>query len=315
MRVARNDIDAVVRPASRPPGGREAAFKDGSVYLEKYIEQPRHVEVQILARPARQRRPPVGARLLAAAPAPEAGRGVARAEPAGQGPRGDLRRGRAAGQGGRLLQRRHLRVPASTRTTTSTSSRSTPASRSSTRSRNWSPASTWSASRSASRPARRLRFKQEDIVHRGCAIECRINAEDPADDFRPSPGTDHALAACRAARACGSTRTSCRATACRRTTTRWSPSCSSTSRRGPRRSPPCGGALREFVVEGIKTTIPLHREIFTLRVHRGPGGHHVHRDAKKPLDIRTSLPGGFHKKPKKGRFPLAYCDFRPYSPE
>src|SRR5262249_21299354 len=23
----------------------------------------------------------------------------------------------------------------------------------------------------------------------GCAIECRVNAEDPANDFRPSPGT------------------------------------------------------------------------------------------------------------------------------
>jgi len=33
-----------------------------------------------------------------------------------------------------------------------------------------------------------LRFRQGDITMRGAALECRINAEDPEQDFRPNPG-------------------------------------------------------------------------------------------------------------------------------
>ena len=36
---------------------------------------------------------------------------------------------------------------------------------------------------------RGLSHEQKDVRWDGCSIECRINAEDPANDFRPAPGT------------------------------------------------------------------------------------------------------------------------------
>src|SRR5690606_29237556 len=48
MRVASNDL-ALKSAIQQAQAEAQAAFGDGSIYLEKYIEHPRHVEVQVLA--------------------------------------------------------------------------------------------------------------------------------------------------------------------------------------------------------------------------------------------------------------------------
>ena len=62
-------------------GRREAAFGDPTVFLERAVIDPRHIEVQILADAAGNVDAPLRARLLAAAPPPEGHRDRPGAEP------------------------------------------------------------------------------------------------------------------------------------------------------------------------------------------------------------------------------------------
>ncbi len=106
-----------------------------------------------------------------------------------------------------------------------------------------------------------LPFRQDDIVARGHAMECRINSEDPENDFRPSPGRITGL------RIPGGPGV------------RWDshvqvgysvpPNYDSLLGKlivhAPTRLEAMARmrrALDELVLEGVKTTIPLHRKAF-----------------------------------------------------
>ncbi len=104
------------------------------------------------------------------------------------------------------------------------------------------------------------RLPRKKIVQRGHAMECRINAEDPAHDFRPSPGkiTDfhmpggfgvrvdtHAYAGYSVPPYYDSLTAKLIVYA--------------QTREGAINK--MAGALEEFVIEGIRTTIPFHRQV------------------------------------------------------
>lgn len=260
MRIARNDISfRSGLQAARQEA--EKAFKDGSVYLEKYIEQPRHVEVQFLGDRhgnvvhlyerdcSLQRR---HQKLVEESPAPQLPTEVREAMC-----QAVIRLAKAANYNNAGTceflvdkQNRFYFIEVNARIQVE------------------HPVTEMVTGMDLVREQIRiaagepLGYGQEDIQQRGCAIECRINAEDPAADFRPSPGTvtrwqvpggpgvrvdSHVVTGYRVPPNYDSlvaklivyqpTRAKAIATMLR--------------------------ALAEFVVEGIKTTIPLHREIFS----------------------------------------------------
>jgi hypothetical protein len=109
MRIAWNEKDEVRRRASTRQAEAKSSFGDDRVFIEKFIEHPRHIEIQVLGDKhgnvvylgerecSIQRR---NQKVIEEAPSPLSTRDA----------QGDGRAGGRAGQGGRIRFRRHGRV-------------------------------------------------------------------------------------------------------------------------------------------------------------------------------------------------------------
>ncbi len=260
MRVARNDI-SLQTGLKQARSEAEAAFKDGSVYLEKYVEQPRHVEVQFIGDSqgnvlhlwerdcSLQRR---HQKLVEESPAPNLPAPV-REEMC----KSAVRLAKAAGYHNAgtcefLVDKQNrfyfIEVNARIQVEHPVTELVTGIDLVKEQIRV-----------AAGEP---LGYTQKQVVHRGVAIECRINAEDPAHGFSPSPGlvtrwqTPGGIGVRLDTHVTQGYRVPPNYDSLIAKLLVWQPTRAealATMRR----------ALREFVVEGIKTTIPLHRDIFS----------------------------------------------------
>jgi acetyl-CoA carboxylase biotin carboxylase subunit len=119
----------------------------------------------------------------------------------------------------------------------------------------------------------RLRLKQEDIVLRGHAIECRINAEDPKT-FMPSPGPVNQWHAPGGP----GIRVDSHIYSGYQVPPYYDSMIGKLIAHGPHRKSAIARmqtALTEIVVEGIRTNIPLHQEIFSHSAFKS-GGTDIH---------------------------------------
>jgi acetyl-CoA carboxylase biotin carboxylase subunit len=106
-----------------------------------------------------------------------------------------------------------------------------------------------------------LSIHQEEIVTRGHAIECRINSEDPDNDFRPSPGR---IAAVRVPGGPG-VRWDSHVQAGYTVPPNYDSLLGKLIVHAPSRTEAFARmrrALEELVIDGVRTTLPLHRRIF-----------------------------------------------------
>ena len=183
----------------------EKFFSDPTVYLERYLHDPRHVEVQVLADRhgnvihlgerdcSIQRR---HQKVIEESPAPEWVVDAADARAHRQD-----RRGRR--QGRRLRRRRHDRGPVLRRARASEPEYFFLEMNTRVQVEHCVTEMTTGIDivKEGIRAAagEELSYAQEDVELRGHAIECRINAEDASKNFAPAPGQDRRLP--RAARA------------------------------------------------------------------------------------------------------------------
>ena len=107
----------------------------------------------------------------------------------------------------------------------------------------------------------KLRLKQSQIKTTGVSIECRINAEDPDDGFKPSPG----LISFYNCPGGPGVRMDTHIYAGYRVSPYYDPLIGKLIVYGAKRSDAIATmrrALDEFALEGVKTTVPLYRAIF-----------------------------------------------------